>query len=155
MVSEGGSSDEDTKNEGAMKAGYGKYVFNTDDLNEIDVGPGYSTGTGGVLEGERMQVSVVHKPRGTGSRPHSHPNEQFSYVLQGRLRVTVENHDEVIAEQGDIIYLPADTEHNTIATEDEDVHFFTVKDLSHGIAGEPTDESTEEAHYEPGFEPSN
>lgn len=148
-----GEGEDGTKTEGAIKAGDGEYVFTADDLEEIDVGPGYSSGTGGVIEGDRVQVSLVHKPRGTGSNPHKHSNEQFSYVLQGTLRVTVGDREEQIAEAGDIIYLPADTSHYTIATEEEDVYFFTVKDLSQGIAGEPVDDSADGAHYEPGFEP--
>ena len=32
--------------------------------------PGYSTAHGGVVEGERMLVGYIHKPRGTGSRMH-------------------------------------------------------------------------------------
>lgn len=154
MASNDENADETaTTTDGAVKAGDGKHVFQTDSLDELDVGPDYSSGKGGVVEGERMQVSVVHKPKGTGARPHKHSNEQFSYVLQGTLRVNVADNEEEIAEEGDIIYLPADTKHNTIATTDEDVYFFTVKDLSQGIAGEPVDKSSDEAHYEPGYEP--
>lgn len=36
-------------------------------------------------------------------------------------------------------------------TEDEDVIFLAVKDMSHGIIGRPVDGTTG-AHYDPGFE---
>ena len=53
-------------------------------LDVVPAGTGYSTSKGGV-EGERMLVGYINKAKGTGSRPHSHPNEQFNYILQGTL----------------------------------------------------------------------
>lgn len=146
-------SDDETKTEGAVKGGDGDYLFDMGDVEDIQAGPDYATTEGGVVEGERIQVGLMHKPRGTGARPHKHPNEQFSYVLQGKLRVNIGEEEEQIAEPGDAIYIPPNTVHNTVATEEEDVVFFVAKDLSHGIAGEPVDTSTDEAHYESGFEP--
>jgi hypothetical protein len=43
--------------------------------------------------------------------------------------------------------------HYTIATPEEDVIFFAVKDLSHGIIGIPADGKALGGHYDPGFEP--
>lgn len=145
----------ETKTDGAVKAGDGEYLFDFDELEQLDAGPGYSTGTGGVIEGERIQVGLIHKPRGTGSRLHKHPNEQFNYVLQGTLRVKVGDQEEQIAGPGAVIYLPADVPHRTIATPEEDVLFYVVKDLTHGIIGNPVDDSSSEPHYDPGFEPDS
>lgn len=63
-----------TKTEGAVKAGDGTYTFKMDAMDRVEAGTGYSTANGGVAEGERMLVGYIHKPRGTGSRMHSHPN---------------------------------------------------------------------------------
>ena len=56
------------------------------DVDKVPAGTGYSSAHGGVVEGERMLVGYIHKPRGTGSRMHSHPNEQFNLVVKGRLK---------------------------------------------------------------------
>ena len=79
-----------TKTAGAIKAGRGKYHFRVAKLRKVAAGTGYSTSHGGVVEGARMLFGYIHKPRGTGSRMHSHPNEQFNYVVKGTLmRVTL------------------------------------------------------------------
>src|SRR6058998_1577962 len=80
---------ESTKTEGAIKAGNGHFTFDLAKLQTIDTGTGYSTSHGPVVEGERIQVGLMRMPRGTGSRPHSHPNEQWIYVMQGTLDTEV------------------------------------------------------------------
>ncbi len=141
-----------TKNKGAVKAGKGKYGFMIAELDAIEAGTGYSTSRGGVLEGERMQVGLINKARGTGSRLHSHPNEQFNYVLQGTLKVEMDG-QEFLAPAGTVVYVPANMVHSMVATPEEDVIFYVVKDLSHGIIGTPADGKMSGAHYDPGFEP--
>jgi quercetin dioxygenase-like cupin family protein len=109
-----------TVNAGAAKGGVDGYVFDLGALNRIDAGTGYSTAVGSLVEGERMQVGLMHKARGTGARPHSHPNEQWNYVVQGRLRVSIEGEPERIAGPGTLIYFPANKVHATVALPDED-----------------------------------
>ncbi|MBT8003963.1 MAG: cupin domain-containing protein, partial [Rhodospirillales bacterium] len=74
----------ETKSEGAVKAGKDNagYTFNFKEVEIVPAGTGYSTSHGGVIEGERMLVGCIRKPKGTGSRMHSHPNEQFNLVLE-------------------------------------------------------------------------
>src|SRR4030065_332734 len=74
-----------TKTAGATRAGNGKYQFPLANLKKVPAGTGYSTSHGGVVEGARMLVGYIHKPRGTGSRMHTHKNEQFNYVVRGTL----------------------------------------------------------------------
>lgn len=141
-----------TKNKGAVKAGNGKYSFVIADLEKIDAGTGYSTSRGGILEGERMQVGLIHKARGTGSRPHSHPNEQFNYVLQGTLKVEMDG-QQFLVPAGSVVYVPANMVHSMVALPEEDVIFYVVKDLSHGIVGMAADGTMSGPHYDAGFEP--
>lgn len=141
-----------TRNKGAVKAGNGKYSFVIADLEKIDAGTGYSTSHGGILEGERMQVGLIHKARGTGSRPHSHPNEQFNYVLQGTLKVEMDG-QQFLVPAGSVVYVPPNMVHSMVALPEEDVIFYVVKDLSHGIAGMAADGTMAGPHYEAGFEP--
>ncbi|HSF22501.1 MAG TPA: hypothetical protein VLA81_10690, partial [Burkholderiales bacterium] len=74
-----------TKTAGAVKGGNGRYQFTLANLKDVPAGTGYSTSHGGVVEGERMLVGWIHKERGTGSRMHTHRNEQFNYVVRGTL----------------------------------------------------------------------
>ena len=142
-----------TKTEGATKAGSGKYCFPMKSLDVIPAGTGYSTSKGGVVEGERMLVGYIHKAKGTGSRPHSHPNEQFNYILQGTLDVEIDG-QKFQAKAGSVVYVPANMEHSMVALPEEDVIFIAIKDLSHGIIGKATDGTMSGPRYMKGFEPT-
>jgi quercetin dioxygenase-like cupin family protein len=126
-----------TRNPGATKAGDGRFLFDFAELARMPVGEGYSTAEGPVVEGERMQVGLITIKRGTVSRPHSHPNEQWSYVVKGKARVSVGGQPATVASPGMLIYAPPNVVHSVEALPDEDLVFFTVKDLSHGIVGTP------------------
>ena len=142
-----------TKTEGAIRAGDGKYQFPLANLKKVPAGTGYSTSHGGVVEGARMLVGWIHKPRGTGSRMHSHKNEQFNYVVQGTLKGSI-NGKRVLAPAGTLIYIPANAPHTLVSTPDEDVIFMAIKDLSQGIIGKAVDGKMTGPHYEKGFEPT-
>ncbi len=141
-----------TRTEGAVKAGDGKYIFPLTQMEKIEAGVGYSTALGPVIEGERMQCGLISKKRGTGSRPHVHPNEQWNYIVKGTLRVKVGDGPEQLCGPGTLLYFPANIVHYTIATPDEDVVFFAVKDMTHGIIGKAADGTMAGGHYDPGFE---
>jgi len=141
-----------TKTEGAIKAGGERYHYRFASLKKVPAGTGYSTSHGGVLEGERMLVGYIHKPRGTGSRMHSHKNEQFNYVVKGTLKGSV-NGKRVVAPAGTMIYIPANAPHTLVSTQDEDVIFIAIKDLSQGIIGKAVDGTMTGPHYDPGFGP--
>ena len=132
-------STKQTRTKGAVKAGEGDYIFPLTQMAGIEAGTGYSTGAGPVVEGERMQCALVSKMRGTGSNPHHHPNEQWNYIVKGKLRVKVGDQPERICGPGTLLYFPANVVHYTIATDEEDVVFFAVKDMTHGIIGTPVD----------------
>jgi quercetin dioxygenase-like cupin family protein len=141
-----------TKTAGAIKAGDGRYTFDLAKLATIDAGPGYSTAHGPVVEGERIQIGLIRMPRGTGARPHSHPNEQWVYVMQGTLESEVEGVKSLVG-AGSLIYIPANAVHSALATPEADVVFLTAKDTSHGIVGTAVDASISAPRYAPGFEP--
>jgi quercetin dioxygenase-like cupin family protein len=142
----------ETKTEGAIKAGDGHYTFDLARLSAIDAGPGYSTAHGPVVEGERIQVGLIRMPRGTGARPHTHPNEQWIYVLEGTLDSDVEGVKTRVG-PGSLVYIPANAVHCAVATGESDALFFTCKDMSHGIVGTAVDASVAAPAYAPGFEP--
>lgn len=125
------------RNQGATKAGDGHFLFDLAKLARIEVGKGYSPAEGPVVEGERMQVGLITIRRGEASQPHSHPNEQWTYVLKGKARVKVGGQPETLASPGTLIYAPAGVVHSVEVLPEEDFVFFTVKDMSHGIVGTP------------------
>ena len=119
---------------GATRAGPGEHFFDLGKINAIRGGPDYSSVFGGCVEGDRMIVAVMRMPAGTGAQSHSHPNEQWIYVLEGTLVADINGHRQS-AKPGTLIYVPAGTVHSATATSGADVVFFTVKDASHGLHG--------------------
>jgi quercetin dioxygenase-like cupin family protein len=119
---------------GAKRAGPGEYVFDLGCVNHIQGGPGYSSVEGGVVEGDRMIVALMRMPAGTGAEPHSHPNEQWIYILEGTFRAKIGD-AEVEAKPGSVVYVPSNVVHSARATPKGDVVFFTVKDASHSLHG--------------------
>ncbi len=136
-----------------VQAGDGKYVFNLLEAEGFDIGPHYTSARGMPVRGDKVQVVLAHKAKGTGARLHTHPNEQFNYILQGHVRYQVAD-QEGIAGPGTLLYFPANVPHLTIATEEEDVIFFASKDTSFDISGEAVDGTRSGAHFDPGCKPS-
>jgi quercetin dioxygenase-like cupin family protein len=119
---------------GAKRAGPGEYYFDMAKLNHIMGGPEYSSANGTCVEGDRMMVALMRKPAGTGAEPHSHPNEQWIFVIEGTLDADVGGKKERV-EAGSVIYVPSNVVHSTKVVGDRDVVFFTCKDTSHGLHG--------------------
>src|SRR5580704_14699105 len=119
---------------GARRAALGEHHFDFADITKIKGGPDYSTAVGSVVEGDRMIVALMRMPAGTGAEPHSHPNEQWIYVLQGTLRGHV-GEQKIEAKAGSVVYIPSDAIHAMKATPEADVVFFTCKDSSHSLHG--------------------
>jgi quercetin dioxygenase-like cupin family protein len=119
---------------GAHRAQHGEFVFNLRQVNQILGGPAYSPVYGGCVEGDRMMVALMTAPAGKTSEPHSHPNEQWIYVLDGVMELIVDGQPHT-AQAGDVIYIPANTIHCGSTPPGKDALFFTVKDTSHGLHG--------------------
>lgn len=119
---------------GAKRAGPGEYTFDLGAIQKIMGGPDYSTAHGPCVEGDRMIVGLMRMKAGTGAEPHSHPNEQWIYILEGTFNAVIGGRP-IEAKPGTVVYIPADTIHAGKASADGDVVFFTVKDSSHGLHG--------------------
>jgi quercetin dioxygenase-like cupin family protein len=141
-----------------------RYVYAIDELDDMPEGLSSavitpknfvskkSSSFGASLKGEMLQVGLIRKARGSGAKLHTHPNEQFNLVLEGRLVGEIGGYPmEVPA--GSLIHMPATVEHCTIASADGDVTFFVVKDTSHGMAGPPVDGIEDGPRFLPGFGP--
>ena len=81
-----------------------------------------------------MIVALMRMPAGTGAEPHSHPNEQWIYILEGIFEMKVGD-AEIEAVPGSVVYIPSNVIHSGKVTPDADVVFFTVKDASHSLHG--------------------
>jgi quercetin dioxygenase-like cupin family protein len=125
---------EPARTPGATRAGEGAHVFELAKLNHILGGPAYSTANGTCVEGDRMMVALMRMPAGTGAEPHSHPNEQWIYILEGIFAATIDG-KAVTAPAGSVLYIPSNAVHDGKATPDGDVVFFTCKDTSHSLHG--------------------
>jgi len=119
---------------GATRAGPGQYMFDLGTVQKIMGGPAYSTAHGPCVEGDRMIVGLMRMKAGTGAEQHSHPNEQWIYILEGTFRAVIGD-KPIEAKPGSVIYIPANTIHSGKATADGDVVFFTCKDASHSLHG--------------------
>ena len=119
---------------GATRAADGQHVFELAKLNPILGGPAYSTASGACVEGDRMMVALMRMPAGTGAEAHSHPNEQWIYILEGTFAANVGGKD-VEARAGSVLYVPSNVVHSGKATAERDVVFLTVKDTSHSLHG--------------------
>jgi len=118
-------------NAGTIRAGDGGFIFKLTDLPRRSSNQGH---TSPVVEGEHIQVSLITKTKGDRVRkPHTHPNEQWNYIVQGTLRVKIGDQPEQLCGPGTLLYFPANVVHSTAATPEEDVIFFAVKDRSQGM----------------------
>ena len=90
------TSQPEARTPGALRAGAGQHLFDLATVNHIKGGPDYSSVEGGVVEGDRMIVALMRMPAGTGAEPHSHPNEQWIYILEGTFKAKIGD-DEVEA----------------------------------------------------------
>jgi quercetin dioxygenase-like cupin family protein len=119
---------------GAKRAGRGEYLFDLAKVNQILGGPDYSTAAGACVEGDRMIVGLMRMAAGTGAEPHSHPNEQWIYILEGTFQAKIGD-KQLEAKPGSVLYVPANIVHSGKATPEADVVFFTCKDASHSLYG--------------------
>lgn len=105
-------------------------------------GPNLETGksstVGAVLRGQHIICTLGRQARGTGAKAHTHPNEQFNYILQGAMMSDVEG-DRVFATRGTILHTPGGVVHTGLACPDEDLVFLAIKDTRSGIVGPPVD----------------
>lgn len=124
----------ETKTRGATKAGNGRLVFPMAEMDELRIGADYSTTRGSVVEGDRMMVGLMRIPAGTGAERHSHPNEQWIYVLEGIFHAIVDG-VAVDVPAGSVLYIPSGLMHEGKAGAERDLVFFTVKDTTHSLHG--------------------
>ncbi len=113
-----------------------------------------SSSFGAAIHGKNLQVGLIHKGRGSGSKLHTHPNEQFNLVVEGKLVGEIGG-GPLEAPTMSLIHMPPGIQHCTMASAEGDVRFFVVKDTSHGMSGPPVDGIEDGPRYLPGFGKGN
>jgi len=111
---------------------------------------GKSSTVGAVLSGTHIICTLGQQARGTGAKAHTHPNEQFNFVLQGTMMSDIEG-DRVFASRGMVLHTPGMVVHTGLACPDEDLVFLALKDTRHGITGPPVDGKHDGPNCFPGF----
>ena len=116
-----------------------RHYYKPGEMDKLEAGTGYSTATGSWVDGAKVIFGEIRIPAGTRAEPHTHPNEQFIYVLSGQCRMVIEG-DERVVGKGDLIHIPAEAVHSADVIGDEDWMFVTAKDTSWGIVGSKVEE---------------
>lgn len=119
-------------------------------LSGPDITSGKSSTVGAVLRGRTIICTLGRQSRGTGAKAHTHPNEQFNFILHGAMVSDIEG-DRVVALPGSILHTPGMAVHTGMACPDEDLIFLAVKDTRSGIVGPPVDGRYDGPNCLPGF----
>lgn len=114
-----------------------QYVYDFHNMSKQSLLGTTSTSEGSSLTGERMYCALVTKKRGTGSRPHYHPDETFNYVLQGALKVAMDG-QEFVVPAGCLLHIPPNMVHTAVATDEGDAVYLVWRDMASEKLGKPT-----------------
>ncbi len=73
--------------------------------------------------GQQMMLSEVLLKKGCAVPTHAHDNEQFAYVVRGKLRFGIgaegsPQRQEMIVEGGEVLHLPSNVPHSAEALEE-------------------------------------
>jgi len=111
---------------------------------------GKSSTVGAVLNGEHIILTLGTQARGSGANAHTHPNEQFNYIVQGTM-TGEQGGERIFAPRGTVLHTPGGIVHTGLACPDEDLVFLAVKDTRHGIVGPSVSGKYEGPNYLSGF----
>ena len=96
-----------------------------DEMPREDVADGISRR---FINGDDMMLTQIYLRKGALVAKHFHPNEQFTYVLQGALRFWIgeDGADVHDVRAGEVLHIPANVPHRVEALEDTiDVDVFS------------------------------
>lgn len=102
------------------------------------------------LTGKHLIMALAKQTRGTGAKAHTHPNEQFNYILSGVMTGELGG-ETIFAPAGTLGHTPTLIVHTGLACPDEDMMFVAMKDTRHGLSGPPVDGRHDGPACLPGF----
>lgn len=71
-----------------------------------------------IVTGDELMIAHVYMREGNVVPRHSHENEQMTYILEGRLQMTIGDDDPVVVAAGEVICIPSGVPHSALALED-------------------------------------
>jgi len=123
--------------ENAEKQKKRQYVYDFQNMKKKALLGKTSTSEGSSFTGERIYCGLVTKKRGTGSKPHYHPDETFNYVLQGTLKVNMDG-QEFLVPKGCLLHIPPNMVHTAVATDEADAVYLVWRDIASEKLGKPS-----------------
>lgn len=70
-----------------------------------------------LVSGEKIMIVELTLGKGGMVAEHSHPHEQMTHVLSGRLEFEVQGEKRVVG-PGEVVHLPSNVPHGAVALED-------------------------------------
>jgi quercetin dioxygenase-like cupin family protein len=114
-----------------------QYVYDFQNMKKESLLGKTSTSEGSSFTGERIYCGLVTKKKGTGSKPHYHPDETFNYVLKGALKVNMDGREFVVP-TGCLLHIPPSMVHTAVATDEGDAVYLVWRDIASEKLGKPT-----------------
>ena len=112
----------------SQQTGKKQYVYDFTTMEKEALLGKTSTSQGSSMRGERIYCGLVTKKKGTGSKPHYHPDETFNYVLSGALKVNMDG-QEFVVPTGCLLHIPPNVVHTAVATDEGDVTYLVWRDI--------------------------
>jgi quercetin dioxygenase-like cupin family protein/DNA-binding Xre family transcriptional regulator len=100
----------------------------------------------GSLARGRLQILVAEMPTGYEDRPRVYEGEEFGYVLEGRVRLSI-GEESYLLGNGDCYHLPASNPHGHATGEDDGAKLLLVR---MAVSGEEAEKVWRAATEEPG-----
>ena len=82
--------------------------------------PKYSPARGPFVQGEKILMGMFFYPAGGKPKPHMHPNEQIVSIIKGTGKMRIGDEEREVG-PGDVVLIPANTEHEGEVYEDQEV----------------------------------
>jgi quercetin dioxygenase-like cupin family protein len=80
-----------------------------------------------MISGDNATISQLVLKRGAVVPRHSHVNEQYSWIISGKLKFVFDDR-EIVLGAGEVLLIPANAPHSAIAEEDTvDVDIFAPR----------------------------
>lgn len=106
-------------------------IIKLEKLKEEYVTPKHSTAYGRLITGEQVEVGILNYKKGEGAKEHTHPHEQIIIVLEGKMRVTLDDEVSEIG-PGYACHMPPNVPHSIEVL--EDLQIISCKGVIDGAA---------------------
>jgi quercetin dioxygenase-like cupin family protein len=120
------------KTSDAQKAKTTKYTidncvneFSKDKVEKTEAGYQYWFVNKALADGKTLKMSVV-KPHSATHAPHSHPEDEFFYVVEGRIEFYLDGQRKVVGPFSSL-YCPPNIEHGIRNVGDAEAKYLVVK----------------------------